>query len=382
VTASVHVVGLGVETRPDEITEAEIKRFRRYGITRVEIGVQHTDDNLLRKVNRGHLTSHSRKAIKLLKDYGFKVEIHIMADLPGATPEGDKECYKQVLQTDPDLIPDYLKDYPCLDVDFTKIKEWKATGKWKPYAERTPDAADLKDVLIYRQEITPPWVRVNRIQRDFQEAKEGRLGYTSDCIKTNLAQIVKREAEAKGIYCKCIRCCELRDQSFDPSAIEYRVASFDASGGIEYFISANVAQPNKPRDILLGFIRLRISPALHNSILPELEGKTAMIRELHVYGSMTAVGQEAKKGAQHMGIGKELLRLAESKAKKHGCDQIAIISGIGVRGYYQKRGYELRGTYMMKDLPLVTVWSDIYVILQFILLMFAVWELCEAMCGV
>jgi len=111
VTAKVHVVGLGVETRPDEIKDVEIIRFRRYGITRVEIGVQHTDDALLRRVNRGHGVKQSKTAIKLLKNYGFKVEIHIMADLPGATPEGDMECYKQVLQGE-DLIPDYMKDYP------------------------------------------------------------------------------------------------------------------------------------------------------------------------------------------------------------------------------------------------------------------------------
>jgi hypothetical protein len=105
-----------------------------------------------------------------------------------------------------------------------------------------------------------------------------------------------------------------------------------------------------------------------------------MIRELHVYGSMTAVGQEAKRGAQHIGIGKELLHLAESRAMYHGCEQIAIISGIGVRGYYQKRGYELRGTYMMKDLTTATAWSDLYMILQIILVMTVVWEICEALC--
>jgi elongator complex protein 3 len=265
-------------------------------------------------------------------------------------------------------------------VDFTKIKEWKANGKWTPYAERTPDAADLKDVLIYRQEITPPWVRVNRIQRDFQEAKEGRLGYTSDCIKTNLAQIVKREAEAKGIYCQCIRCCELRDQSFNPLDVEYRVASFEASGGTEYFISAIVPQPNRPRNILLGFIRLRISDALMSSILPELQGKTAMIRELHVYGAMTAVGQEAKKGAQHMGIGKELLRIAEAKARRHGCTQIAIISGIGVRGYYQKRGYELKGTYMMKNLPPVNY--ELFMALAALFVMIMTWQICALLCKI
>ena len=349
VEEKVHVVGLGVETRPDSITIEEVKRFRRYGVTRVEIGVQHTDDNLLRKVNRGHLVKHSKEAVKLLKDYGFKVEIHIMADLPGATPEGDKECYREVLQGQ-DLIPDYLKDYPCLDVDFTKIKEWKQTGKWQPYAEKTPDARDLKDVLIYRQQITPKWVRVNRIQRDFQEAKDGRLGYRSEGIRTNLSQIVKKEAEEKGIYCQCIRCCELRDQKFEEKEIQYFESEFEASGAKEYFLSAEVVREGQARNLLLGFLRLRISSSLKESAIEELRGETAMIRELHVYGKMTVVGEESKGSAQHMGIGKKLIAKAEEISKQNKCNQIAVISGIGVRGYYAKRGYELKGTYMIKKL--------------------------------
>ncbi len=346
VTAKVHVVGLGIETRPDEIDEEEILRFRHYGVTRVELGVQHTDDRLLKAVNRGHLTRHSKKAIKLLKDYGFKVEIHIMADLPGATPEGDMECYKEVLQGE-DLIPDYMKDYPCLDVDFTKIKEWKANGKWTPYSEATPDAADLMRVLVYRQTITPPWVRVNRVQRDFQEAKDGRLGFTSSSIKTNLAQLIKDEAERQGIFCQCIRCREVSNEVYDKNEISYLITPFKASGAQEYFISAEVARPN--RNLLLGFLRLRLSNTLEQSIIPELKGETAMIRELHVYGRVKNVGHNNTKGAQHFGIGKTLLEIAENISKKAGSKQIAVISGIGVRDYYRKRGYELRGTYMMKN---------------------------------
>ena len=370
VTAKVHVVGLGVETRPDEIKPAEIIRFRRYGITRVEIGVQHTDDALLRRVNRGHGVKHSRAAVRLLKDYGFKVEMHIMTDLPGATPEGDKECYRHVLMGNPetgdaDLMPDYLKDYPCLDVDFTKIKEWKAAGIWQPYAERTPDARELKEVLIYRQEITPPWVRVNRIQRDFQEAREGCLGYTSQGIRSNLAQIVTQEAEARGIYCMCIRCCEVRGQSFDPADIKYEVRSFLASGAREFFLSATIYTSAHP--ILLGFLRLRLSEALGSSIIPELTGRTAMIRELHVYGSLKAVGAGGPNGAQHLGIGRYLLASAERIAVRNGYNKMAVISGIGVRGYYQKSGYELRGSYMMK--PLVhQIRNDlfIYIVIYYI----------------
>ena len=365
VTTRIHVVGLGIETRPDEVTEAEIIRFRRYGVTRVELGVQHTDDALLRRVNRGHLVSHSRAAIKLLKDYGFKVEIHIMTDLPGATPEGDMDCYRQVLRDDPNLIPDYMKDYPCLDVSYTQIKKWKEDGRWKPYSEATPDAADLKRVLIYRQSITPKWVRVNRIQRDFKPATYGNLGYTSPSIRSNLAQIVKDEAEAAGIYCQCIRCCEVHNQKYSADEIEYNVYSFLASGAPEYFIAAEVPRPHRP--LLLGFLRLRLSDALKESILPELLGGTAMIRELHVYGRVKEVGAIGASGAQHLGIGKRLLQMAEDIALASGMNQIAVISGIGVRDYYRKRGYELRGTYMMKDLE-DPLFADTYFYLCLMLL--------------
>lgn len=353
-TAKIHVVGLGVETRPDEITPTEIARFRKYGVTRVEIGVQHTNDDLLRKVNRGHGIKQSKRAIKLLKEYGFKVEIHIMTDLPGATPEMDKECYRLVLKDDPDLIPDYMKDYPCLDVKFTEIKRWKEDGRWQPYAEKTPDARHLKDVLIYRQQITPKWVRVNRIQRDFASASESNdyMGFTSNSIKSNLGEIVKKEAEKQGIYCQCIRCCEIRHEAFDPNNIKYYVSAFQASDAKEYFISAEIDRPRRP--LLLGFIRLRLCTTLNDPmkppIIPELQGKTAMIRELHVYGHVKPVGTDSSSGAQHLGIGSMLLSIAEHHAIVHKYTQMAIIAGIGVRDYYRKRGYELKGTYMMKPL--------------------------------
>lgn len=350
--ASIHVVGLGVETRPDEINEAEIIRFRRYGVTRVELGVQHTNDDLLRRVQRGHLVAHSRQAIGLLKEYGFKIEIHIMTDLPGATPQMDKDCYRQVLQDDPDLIPDYMKDYPCLDVDFTEIKKWKANGKWKPYAEVDGGRA-LKDVLIYRQQITPKWVRVNRIQRDFRPACADRLGFTSETLTSDLANQVLKEAEARGIYCKCIRCSEIRNQAYSQDEIQYNIYSFIASGAPEYYIAAEVMQ--EPRDLLLGFIRLRLCKG-PLSAFKSLEGQTAMIRELHVYGQVQVVGSAdgPSKGAQHRGIGRKLLEIAERIAAAAAYEKIAVISGIGVRDYYRKFGYELSDTYMIKELPLST----------------------------
>jgi len=353
-TAPVHVVGMGVETRPDMINEPEISRFRTYGITRVELGVQHTNDELLRKLNRGHGIKQSKAAIRLLKEYGFKIEIHIMTDLPGTTPEMDKACYDAVLRDDPDLIPDYMKDYPCLDVIYTEIKKWKEDGRWKPYAE-LDNGALLKDVLVYRQSITPPWVRVNRIQRDFAPARESNnfLGFTSATLSSDLGDVVARLAEERGIYCQCIRCREIGSETYDMSEVIYIKRAFVASGAEEYFISAEVVRPN--RNLLLGFVRLRMCVTLEESIFPELKGLTAMIRELHVYGQVKVVGSDrtndkSKSGAQHRGIGKKLLHAAEAIALEHDYRKIAVISGIGVRDYYRKNGYTLKGTYMIKTL--------------------------------
>jgi elongator complex protein 3 len=176
-----------------------------------------------------------------------------------------------------------------------------------------------------------------------------------------MAQIVKRDAEDAGIYCQCIRCCEIRNETFDTHEIIYTTSQFRASGAEEYFISATVPRPN--RNLLLGFIRLRLcvshdispdSARYHPHPMEELRGKTAMIRELHVYGSVRQVSQDAHtaggNSAQHLGIGKYLLQKAETIACANKYTKMAIISGIGVRDYYRKRGYELQGTYMVKDI--------------------------------
>ena len=342
-TNDIHIVGLGLETRPDEITIPEIMRFRSYGCTRVELGIQHTNDALLRKVNRGHGIKQSIHAVRLLKNAGFKVEIHIMIDLPGATPEIDKECYHRVLQGQ-DLLPDYLKDYPCLDVEYTEIKKWKNNGKWKPYAEYNFNA--FKDVLIFRQSITPIFVRVNRTQRDFPNAKEsnGFIGYTSDTIPSNLGQMIHHEAEQQNIFCQCIRCREIGTHDFNIKNTVFMIKRFVASGSPEYFISAEI--PRKHRNLLLGFLRLRIN----NSIdIPEIRGYSAMIRELHVYGRVCPVGNDDSVTVQHRGLGKALIRRAEIIALLHLVPRIHVISAVGTRDYYRKQGYVLIDTYMVKS---------------------------------
>mgnify|MGYP002016113057 CR=1 FL=1 len=181
--AKYKVIGLSLETRPDKITKVELMRFRNMGCTRVQIGVQHTDNDILRYVNRGHTVEQSVKAIKLLKNFGFKVDIHVMPDLPGATPEKDKVMLETVL-THRDFKPDYMKIYPCLDVEYTTIREWKRNGKWLPYAEADSGEAIL-DVCLHAKKHSQYFTRFNRIQRDFCEENQSKkiLGKYNQWIK-------------------------------------------------------------------------------------------------------------------------------------------------------------------------------------------------------
>ncbi|MBC7110576.1 MAG: GNAT family N-acetyltransferase, partial [Archaeoglobi archaeon] len=71
----------------------------------------------------------------------------------------------------------------------------------------------------------------------------------------------------------------------------------------------------------------------------------------HIYGPLVPFGRRGTENVcQHRGFGERLLRRAEEISKEEGFDRIAVISGIGVREYYRKRGYELEGPYMVKEL--------------------------------
>tara|TARA_B100001175_G_C19511578_1_gene644271 strand:- start:2001 stop:3776 length:1776 start_codon:yes stop_codon:yes gene_type:complete len=361
-TSECHIVGITLETRPDQINKAEIERFRYYGCTRVQLGIQHTNNKILDKINRRHHVEHSIKAIAMLKQYGFKVDIHIMPDLPGSNKELDMKMMEDIFLTDK-FQPDYIKIYPCLDVQYTEIRKWKHDGRWKPYAEQN-NGNDLIDVVVYAKKLLPYWMRINRVQRDFPVSNEKNnfVGYVSNTIPTNFRQMVLKKLHSYGLTCKCINCREIRDNQSNPNEAILRVDKYEASNGIEYFISYN----SKDMKYLYGFVRLRFN--LDNKKGP-FKDNYAFIRELHVYGQVEKVNEKVQTEAvQHMGFGKKLLKEAEKIAWDYGYDNIAIISAVGTRQYYKKQGYTLKNTYMVKELFNPHIFQDLFLVILFILI--------------
>jgi elongator complex protein 3 len=316
--AKYRIIGLTLETRPDYITTEELIEMREFGCTRVEMGVQALDDEILKLNKRGHGIKEIAEATKLLKEYGFKITYHIMPALPGATPAKDLKMFK-MLFSDERFQPDQIKFYPTVVTQGSLLYKWYKQGKYKPYSDKV-----LQELIVKCKAAVPEYVRIIRLIRDIP----GESIVAGNKI-TNLRQVMQQ----RGVKCNCIRCREVKDGKI--IAPKINILEYPASSGREFFLSAD-SQDHKT---LYGFCRLRID--INSPIAP------AIIRELHVYGMLVSIGGD--KMVQHSGLGKQLLAAAEEIVKANNLAKIAVISGVGVRGYYKKFGYKLKNTYLFKS---------------------------------
>ncbi len=314
------VVGLTIETRPDSCVQY-IDEMLSYGATRVELGVQHADDDIYRIVNRGHKVRDVVYSTRKLKDAAFKVSYHIMPGLPGSSRRKDISFVKNIFK-DSRFRPDMLKIYPTLVIEGTILHDWMESGEYRPYA--TEEAADIISEF-YRY--IPKYVRVMRIQRDIPAPN---IGY--GVKKSNLRELVEQKIRAKGIGPQEIRYREVRKNSPKISGFRMERMDYDASGAKEVFLSY------ENEEFIAGFLRLR---------LPK-NGGCALLRELHVYGAEAPL--KMKGAVQHRGLGSSLLKEAESIAGDAGKEKMLVISGVGAREYYAKHGYSLKGPYMVRTI--------------------------------
>ena len=335
--ASVRIVGLTLETRPDWIDQEEIINFRELGCTRVELGVQSIFDDVLKKNKRGHSTAVTIQATRLLKQAGFKINYHLMPGLPGSSPQKDLEMFKEIFRN-PDFQPDMLKIYPTLVIKNSLLYRWWKKDQYQPLSNK-----DFEKLIIkVKNEIIPPYVRIQRLVRDVPlPAIEAGPNIS------NLRQII-----APKTNCQCIRCREIKNQLPTKGKIKLQRIDYPASQGKEIFLQF-IDQNNK----LYSLLRLRINRP-DATDLPKALKNSAIIRELHTYGQLTSLKQKSKHSPQHHGLGKKLLQLAEKISRqelsKLGIptqqQKIAVISSVGVRNYYRRHGYRLQETYLVKKL--------------------------------
>ncbi len=334
-TAACRAVGLVLETRPDHISAEEVIRIRRLGGTKVQIGIQSLNDRVLSLNKRGHDVAATRRAIKLLRKAGFKIHAHWMPNLYGSTPEADLADYERLFG-DRDFRPDELKIYPCSLIESAELMQQYQAGDWRPYSHD-----ELLALLVGCFKRTPEYCRLTRVIRDIPgtDIVDGNK-------VTNFRQLVERELARRGEGSVDIRAREIGVKRVTESDLRLERRTYESSIGEEIFLQFITAK----RDIA-GFLRLSLPLDALKPLTAELRG-AAMIREVHVYGLALGIGSAETGRAQHVGLGRRLLDEAAAIAAGRGCRRLAVISSMGTREYYRKRGFYDGELYQFRDLDM------------------------------
>ncbi len=321
-TAMQRSVGLVIETRPDEINKESVKKIRRLGATKVQLGIQSLDDEILRKNKRGHNVAVVRKAFALLRQAGFKLHIHFMANLYGGSVAKDKRDFAKLFK-DQDFRPDELKIYPCSLIETAELMQYYKKGLWKPYSHE-----ELLKITAFTLTHTPLYCRITRMIRDIP-SQDIVIGNT----KSNFRQIAEDYAKKNKQKMQDIRSREIRTQSFVMDEVKLQIKNYATSVSNEKFLQFTY------QDKILAFLRLSLPKQKSNAVIDELSG-SAMIREIHVYGRSLAIGDKADEKAQHFGFGKKLIAKAAAISKAAGFKKLAVISAIGTKEYYRQRNFK------------------------------------------
>ena len=326
-------VGLVIETRPDLIGKADLPWFRSLGVTKVQMGAQSLDDRILALNQRGHTSADTLRATALLRAGGFKIVLHWMPNLLGATPESDREDFRRLWEKGA-YCPDEIKIYPCQLLEGTALYDIWQQGDYQPYSEST-----LLDLIADIKTSVPRYCRINRIIRDIPSTY-----VVAGNKNTSLRQDIQREMQHRGTHCECIRCREIRQKNVTSGTVALHGLVFHPAYAEEHFISFDT-----PDNKLAGFLRLSLPDDTTHTGINELEN-AAIIREVHVYGQSLEVGEERSGIAQHSGLGTRLIEAAEKIAQKKGVERLAVIAAVGTRAYYAARGFTLGEYYMLKNL--------------------------------
>ena len=258
-----------------------------------------------------------------------------MPNLLGATPEKDKKDFLRLWEET--IRPDELKIYPTSVIANTELYECYQKGEYRPYTE-----TELTEILKFCFGHTPRYCRLTRVIRDIP-AHDIVVGNK----QSNLRQVAEAQLLDSGKQCQCIRCREIKNKAVNFQDLELEEIVYKTSTGKEIFLSYKTKKDDK----IVGFLRLHLPKGnlSKKHFITEL-ADCAIIREVHVYGQVADLGEKNNRKSQHLGIGTALISKAKLLSKTDKFSKLAVISAIGTREYYRKRGFVLKNLYMIAEI--------------------------------
>ena len=399
-SANHRIIWLTIETRPDLVSHENCKFWRELWVTRVEMWIQSTDDEVLLLNKRWHNVQKIKDAIHIMRQYWFKISIHLMPWLYGSDFDKDIQSFRDVF-SNPDFQPDELKFYPTSVIPNTVLYDLYKDDKYNPITTEEI-LKEIRETFLY---IIPPYTRIKRLIRDIpateivawsnvtnlsqmahesllKEMKKSVNGWwTIDVEKFYnrlypnyklfngieeyigehknfellgnetwfITEIIWKDPDLKSIrqfVCLDTRSREVRNKTEKLDwELNLVLRWYKSSAGTECFISYE-----DTLWYLYGFTRLLLPNESSVAWIEGLGKWTAIIRELHVYWELQKIWEKKDSATQHTWLWKRLLWFAELIGQSANYKQLSVISGVGVRAYYASIWFELKWTYMIKPL--------------------------------
>ena len=117
-----------MEANPGSVSARKAALLRRLGITRISLGVQSWDDDLLKLLGREHDAKQARTSFTILREAGFSnINVDLMFGLPGQT----LEQWRRTLEKTVSLSPEHISTYCLTYEEDTEFFLRHARGEFK-----------------------------------------------------------------------------------------------------------------------------------------------------------------------------------------------------------------------------------------------------------
>ena len=204
------VNSIRISTRPDCINKEILRRLKKYGVQTIELGVQSSNDYILKQCKRGHTFEDGKKASKLIRWYRFTLGHQMMVGLPESTKLDEINTAKALIK----LKPKIVRIYPVLVIKDTPLEEEYKNKEYVPLTveqavETCKEIVDLfnkEKIEVIRiglqntEEITDPSDKNSQVVAGpyhpaFRQLVEGRLWY--DAIVAEIKKINVKVMQVK-----------------------------------------------------------------------------------------------------------------------------------------------------------------------------------------
>jgi oxygen-independent coproporphyrinogen-3 oxidase len=133
------------ECEPGTLTEPKLQGIRDLGVSRLSLGIENFDDEILKANGRAHTSKEIGPAYRYARSIGFpQINIDLIAGMVGETDENWRECVRKTIELDPDSVTIYQMEIPYNTTIFKEMKvmgqsvapvaTWKSKREWVDYA--------------------------------------------------------------------------------------------------------------------------------------------------------------------------------------------------------------------------------------------------------